>query len=87
MAFKVVTDFVPTPVLMLTCDRACGHVAQMPVKPGEERFHHVQTAFMQEAAKTGWRLTYEAHVCPQHVEKESGEEKRILVPQASFARN
>lgn len=87
MAFKVVTDFVEKPVFLLSCDRACGINAQMQVEPGQERFHQAQVAFMNEAIRTGWRITFENHICPAHVKAEAENTPRILVPQVTLARN
>ena len=87
MAFKVITDFVPKPVLQMTCDRPCGIFANMVVEPEQAHDGRVHAAFMAEAQRNGWRANFEGHVCPQHVKKEAEEAQRIIVPEVLLARN
>ena len=80
MSFKVIKDFVEQPVLMLSCDRACGYNASCVVPAQVADDPNTQGAFIQQAVQQGWKVTLQEQVCPKHVEKERGAVSRIIIP-------
>lgn len=90
MAFKIIREFVPAPMLQMTCDhpRGCGQYAFISLDKapeGAEREPAVQAQFLQQAASQGWKLGME-HLCPQHHVMERADTSRIVVPTGLLGR-
>jgi len=84
--FKVITDFVEKPILLLMCDRQCGITIQAPLT--DLKFaHHVPThaQFVQAAAMQGWQIGIESHVCPRHAQQEKANLPLVEVPRIVLA--
>lgn len=86
--FRIVTDFVPQPNLLLVCDdRHCGCVATGSLPPGanEELRNAAAMPFVQQAIEAGWAIGIDRHLCPQHAGRIA--QGRRLVEVARFTLN
>lgn len=79
--FRIVRDFVPRPALMLLCDRSCGTIRVLSMRP-EVPEEMQQAAFIGSAVEEGWVIQLDRQVCPQHAKLEGMgiNQSRVVVP-------
>ena len=79
--FKVVRDYVEQPQFLIMCDAACAKYIAAPFTAGAEPLEQGQQInFIQSAAQQGWKIALGQQLCPQHVQSQSADQPRILVP-------
>lgn len=78
MAFKIIREFQPKPIMVIICDHpnGCANSASSQV-PDETQ--PTQVAFCQSVGQAGWKLGL-SHRCPEHHVIERANESRIVVP-------
>jgi len=87
--FKVVTEFVESPIFWMVCDnRACSCSASMPADMSSpQAMMKSQAEFIAAAVKDGWNVSLDGQICPPHItalkaaaEKRAEEGKKIIQP-------
>lgn len=63
--YKIVKDFVDSPVLLMMCDASCAAVVQSTVPPGIESAQ-VEPGFIKQAMQAGWFVSLGRQLCPHH---------------------
>ena len=81
--FKIATDFVEKPTLIVYCDRKCSASAAGFVEPGKEGDPEVQTDFVRSLAQKGWVIKLDEHVCPEHAAKDRADASGIVIPRGA----
>ena len=82
--FRVVTEFVQQPTLLLLCDhRYCGCFATktLPADLGETERGAAIEPFVAETSASGWVIAIDQHLCPQHVKRIVEGRRLVQVPQ------
>lgn len=64
--FKIVTEGVPTPHLLMMCDAACAQVTSAPVMAGTEKSPETHQKFIEVAIHAGWTFRLDKQFCPMH---------------------
>lgn len=80
--FRIVTDFVQDPTLLLICDnRHCGCFVTktIPAKTEAERSAAIEP-FIAEVSQSGWIIALDQHLCPSHVKKLVEGRRLVEVP-------
>ena len=82
--FKVIKDHIPQPMFFVMCDRSCGTYVHTPVQPGPSEDAQ-QAMWARALINQGWRVQLHEHVCPAHVQEESGNKSLIVLPSGMAA--
>lgn len=78
--FKVVTEFVPSPIYMMVCDHPrCSQVITGNVQPGLEMAPGAQMEFINQVQSKGWYVRLCSQFCPPH-NPDAVRDKLILIP-------
>lgn len=81
--FRIVTDFVEAPTLLLVCDdKRCGcfATATLPAGSDEQARNAAVEPFIVDATAKGWVIAIDQHLCPQHVNRIREGRKLVMVP-------
>lgn len=82
--FRIVTEFVQQPTLLLLCDnRHCGCFATktLPAGATEADRSAAIEPFITEISTSGWVIAIDQHLCPQHVNRITQGRRLVEVPQ------